>query len=77
MYPEGCLLAPDGKIFLSFEKDPLNPLNEGFIEFWSVSIDRSKTFIYKKRLAKNKALFQWNSLITQGWEEFHEYELVA
>ena len=29
------------------------------------------------RLAKKKALFQWNSLITQGWEEFHEYELVA
>ena len=77
MYPEGCLLAPDGKKFFSFEKDPLNPPNEGFIELWSVLSDRSKTFIYRKRLAKYKALFQWNRLISQGWKEFQGYELVA
>ena len=53
--------------YFDLDKDNFYPINEGFIEFWSVSNDRSKTFIYKKRLAKNKALFQWNSLITQGW----------
>ena len=77
MYPEGCLLAPDRKIFLSFEKDLLNPSNEGFVEFWSVSSDKSRKFIYKKRLAKHKALYQWNTLIKNGWKVFEEQELVA
>ena len=77
MYPEGCLLAPDGKILFSFEKDPLNPSNEGFIEFWSVSGENSKKFRYRKRLGLIKALSQWKSLIKEGWKVFDELELAA
>ena len=77
MYPEGCLLSPDCKILLSFEKDLLNPLNEGFIEFWSFSPDNSKKLIYKKRLAKKRAIYQWTSLIENGWKIFHDQEQVA
>ena len=77
MYPEGRLLAPDGKNFFSFEKDPLNPSNEGFIEFWSVSRDNLPTFRYRKRLGIIKALSQWKSLIIKGWKVFDELELAA
>ena len=77
MYPEGSLLAPDGRIFLSFEKDPLNPSNEGFIELWSVLSDSSTTFRYRKRLGIIKALSQWKSLIKEGWQVFDDLELVA
>ena len=77
MYPEGSLLAPDGKTFLSFEKDPLNPSNEGFVEFWSVLSDNSKTFRYRKRLVTMKALSHWKNLIKEGWKVFDESELAA
>ena len=77
MYPEGCLLSPDCKILLSFEKDLLNPSNEGFIEFQSVSTFKSKKLIYKKRLAKHRALSQWTSLIENGWQIFNDEEQVA
>ena len=77
MYPEGCLLSPDRKIFFSFVKDSMNPSNEGFIEFWSVSNDKSRTFVFRKRLARSKALSQWEKLICDGWEVLDEIELVA
>ena len=77
MFPEGCLLAPDGKVILSFEKDPINPLNEGFIEFWSVIHSNSKQFIYRKRISKVKALDKWTYLAENGWKVFDEGENVA
>ena len=77
MYPEGRLLAPDGRNFLSFEKDPLNPSNEGFIEFWSVLSDNSTTFRYRKRLGIAKAFSLWKSLIKEEWKVFDELELAA
>ena len=36
MYPEGCLINPEGNIIVVFEKDLSNPNYEGFIEFWEI-----------------------------------------
>ncbi len=36
MYPEGCLINPEGNIIVVFEKDLNNPNYEGFIEFWEI-----------------------------------------
>ena len=35
MYPQGYLLDPEGKNLLSFKRDSMNPMNEGFLELWS------------------------------------------
>jgi len=67
MYPEGCLVAPDEAILIFFEKDPMNPIYEGYIGFWSVTGNSTKQFRYRKRTSKAKALVQWNHLVNQGW----------
>ena len=67
MFPEGSLLDPKEAQLLSFKQDSMNPMNEGFIELWSVKSTTSKQFIFRKRLSKIKALDQWNYLSNHGW----------
>tara|TARA_Y100001968_G_C19099492_1_gene591771 strand:+ start:271 stop:507 length:237 start_codon:yes stop_codon:yes gene_type:complete len=68
MYPEVCLLDQEGKNLLSFKRDSMNPMNEGFIELWSVMGNTSKQFIFRKRALKGKALDQLNALTKRGWK---------
>ncbi len=67
MYPEGFFINPEETKFLSFKKDPMNPMNEGFIELWAIS-ETSKKLIFKKRLPKSKAFYQWDQLYKLGWK---------
>tara|TARA_B100000700_G_scaffold283609_1_gene336155 strand:+ start:2610 stop:2843 length:234 start_codon:yes stop_codon:yes gene_type:complete len=77
MYPEGILLDPEGKSLLSFKRDSLNPMNEGFIELWLIISNTSKQFRFRKRLSKIKALEQWNYLEKHGWTIIEEQEIAA
>ena len=67
MYPEGFFINPEGTKHLSFKKDAMNPNNEGFIESWSIS-EQYMQLIFKKRLSKSKALYQWDHLLKLGWK---------
>ena len=77
MYPEGYLIDPEGKKLLSFKRDSMNPLNEGFVELWLVMGNSSKQFKFRKRLSKIKALKQWNALTNRGWEVREGHEKAA
>ncbi len=77
MYPEGWLMSPEGTSLLFFEKDPMNPLHEGFVGFWLVTGVNSKQFSYRKRTSKAKALAQWNHLAMQGWTVVAERDQAA
>tara|TARA_Y100001968_G_C19436500_1_gene760000 strand:- start:2053 stop:2292 length:240 start_codon:yes stop_codon:yes gene_type:complete len=68
MYPEGWLLDTKGETLLSFEKDSMNPMYEGYIAFWLITGVDSKEFKYRKRTSKDKAISEWNSLIKRGWQ---------
>ncbi len=77
MYPEGYLIDPEGKNLLSFEKDSMNPINEGYIEFWLVTGINSKQFRYRKRTSTAQAIGEWNNLIRQHWRIVKEREQAA
>ncbi len=77
MYPEGWLIDPLGKSLLFFEKDPMNPMYEGYIGFWMREADCSKRFRYRKRSSKTKALAQWMRMLNEGWKIIEDREYVA
>tara|TARA_B100001029_G_C14972409_1_gene401044 strand:+ start:449 stop:682 length:234 start_codon:yes stop_codon:yes gene_type:complete len=77
MFPDGWLMNPKGNILLFFEKDPLNPVNEGYIEFWVITGVSSKQFRYRKRTNYLKAVDQWTHLLNKGWKVLEETEQVA
>ena len=77
MYPEGILIDPEGKNLLSFKKDSMNPMNEGFVELWLVIKNTSKQFRFRKRLSKKKAIDQWNYLSKNGWSVIEDQETAA
>ena len=76
MYPEGCLINPEGKIIVVFEKDSSNPNQEGFIEFWEIIDNNSKQLTFKKRTNKRKGLSLRKTFIREGWKII-EIEKVA
>ena len=77
MYPEGWLMDPEGKSLLCFEKDPMNPIHEGYIGFWLATGVNSKEFRYRKRTSKAKALAQWTDLSKEGWRLVQDIEQAA
>ena len=77
MYPEGSLIDLEGKKLISFIKDSMNPMNEGFVELWVFTGNASKQFIFKKRLSSTKAIEQWKNLVKHGWSVIKEQELAA
>ena len=77
MYPEGWLMDPEGKSLLYFEKDPMNPMYEGYVGSWLISGDGFKQFRYRKRISKAQALAQWTHLSNQGWSLVRENEQAA
>tara|TARA_B100001250_G_scaffold307532_2_gene269362 strand:+ start:2672 stop:2905 length:234 start_codon:yes stop_codon:yes gene_type:complete len=77
MYPEGSLIDPEEKNLLLFKHDSMNPLNEGFVELWSVMSNTSKQFRFRKRLSKVKAQEKWNYLEKHGWAIIGEEEIAA
>ncbi|WP_320667389.1 DUF1651 domain-containing protein [Prochlorococcus sp. MIT 1307] len=77
MYPEGWLIAPGGRSLLFFEKDPMNPIHEGYIGLWVVDGVGSKQFRYKKRTYAAKALDQWSHLSKLGWRVVEERDQAA
>ena len=77
MYPEVSLLEPEGKKLLSFKQDPMNPMNEGFVELWLIMSNTSKQFIFRKRLSSLKAMKQCNYLLNHEWTVIEEQELAA
>ena len=68
MYPEGYLVNNLKKNLIIFEKDANNPLNEGYISFWTFERTNCKQLIFKKRISKSKAISQWEAHIKAGWE---------
>ena len=56
MFPEGWLMEPEGKCLLFFEKDPMNPIHEGYIESFLVTGVHTKQLSYRKRTSKAKAI---------------------
>ncbi len=77
MYPEGWLMDPQGRRFFYFEKDPMNPIYEGYIGLWFTTGDSSKEFKFRKRTSKTKALTQWTDLVNQGWIVIEDIEQAA
>ena len=77
MYPQGYLLDPEGKNLLSFKRDSMNPMNEGFLELWGLRGTTSKQFRFSKRLSKGKALDQWDDLVKHGWKVIEEQSEAA
>ena len=77
MYPEGWLIDPEEKSLLFFEKDPMNPAHEGYIEYWLVTGVDSKEFRYRKRTSTANALTQWSQLTKQGWEVIERRQVAA
>tara|TARA_B100000945_G_C20213892_1_gene517364 strand:+ start:253 stop:486 length:234 start_codon:yes stop_codon:yes gene_type:complete len=77
MYPEGSLLYQDRTKLLSFKKDSMNPINEGYIELWLIKRQSCNQFIYRKRLTSLKALEQWEHLVKHGWTVIEEQESAA
>ena len=77
MYPEGSLLDLEGAKLLSFEKDSMNPMNEGYIELWLIKGESCNQFIYRKRLTSLKAIEQWEQLVKHGWKVIEEEERAA
>ena len=77
MYPEGWLIDPLGKSLLFFEKDPMNPINEGFVEYWSITGVGSKHFKYRKRASQSQALDKWAYLSKRGWRTIEEKDQAA
>ena len=75
MYPEGCLINPEGNIIVVFEKDLNNPNYEGFIEFWEI-INNNKQLTFKKRTNKKKGVSLRRTFIREGWKLI-ELEKVA
>jgi len=67
MYPEGCLINPEGNIIVVFEKDFSNPNYEGFIEFWEI-INNNKQLTFKKRTNKKKGVSLRKTFIREGWK---------
>ena len=70
-------MDPEGKNLLFFEKDPMNPIHEGYIGFWLVTGVNSKEFRYKKRISKAKALAHWTNLAKSGWRVIEERQEAA
>ena len=77
MYPEVYLIDPEGKTLLSFKRDSMNPLHEGFVELWLIMGDNSKQFKFSKRLSKIKAQEQLNYLEKRGWRFLEDQEEAA
>ncbi len=77
MYPEGWLMDPEGKSLLFFEKDPMNPIHEGFIGLWLATGVNSREFRYRKRTSRTKAIAQWKDLAKEGWILVEEGEQAA
>ena len=77
MYPEGSLLDLEGKNLLSFKRDPMNPMNEGYAELWLVKNKPYNQFIYKKRLTSIKATEKWKHLVKHGWTVIEEEQHAA
>ena len=77
MYPEGWLIDPAGKNLLFFEKDPMNPIHEGYIGYWLMTEVNFKQFRYRKRTSKIKAIEQWTHLLELGWRMVDEKEQAA
>ena len=77
MFPEGSLLDPKEAQLLSFKQDSMNPMNEGFIELWSVKSNICKQFKFRKRLSKIKANNLFDSLSSQGWRIVEEQQRAA
>ncbi len=75
MYPEGCLINPEGNIIVVFEKDLSNPNYEGFIEFWEI-VNNNKQLTFKKRTNKKKGVSLRKTFIRKGWKII-EIERVA
>ena len=76
MYPEGCLINPEGDIIVVFEKDLSNPNYEGFIEFWEIINHNNKQLTFKKRTNKKKGVSLRKTFIREGWKII-ELEKVA
>ena len=69
MYPKVALTNKENRNLVVFERDLNNPLNEGFIIYWEISISNNKQLIFKKRLTTIRALNKLKRLLEDGWKK--------
>ena len=69
MYPKVALINKENRNLVVFERDLNNPLNEGFIIYWEISISNNKQLIFKKRLTTIRALNKLKRLLEDGWKK--------
>ena len=77
MYPKIALLNKARSNLVVFERDLINPLNEGFIIFWDIIKSNNKQLIFKKRLTTIRAQKKLTLLQEDGWSMTTELDQVA
>ena len=76
MYPEGTFINDTRDNLVIFEKDIDNPDNEGFVCFLEKDDQKIYKLVFKKRLARKKAIEKFNNLLKEGWKKIiNEYEV--
>ena len=77
MYPKVSLINKKKKNLVVFERDLINPFNEGFIIYWEIIKSNNKQLIFKKRLTTLRAQKKLIKLQEEGWNKINELDKVA
>ena len=77
MYPKVSLINKNKRSLVVFERDLINPFNEGFIIYWEIIKSNNKQLIFKKRLTTIRAKKKLTKLHKEGWNRINESDNVA
>ena len=77
MYPKVSLINKNKRNLVVFERDLINPFNEGFIIYWEIIKSNNKQLIFKKRLTTLRAQKKLIKLQEEGWNKINELDKVA
>ena len=77
MYPKVSLINKNKRNLVVFERDLINPFNEGFIIYWEIIKSNNKQLIFKKRLTTLRAQKKLIKLQAEGWNKINELDKVA
>ena len=77
MYPKVSLINKNKRSLVVFERDLINPFNEGFIIYWEIFKSNNKQLIFKKRLTTQRAQKKLSKLQAEGWNKINELDKVA
>ena len=77
IYPKVSLINKNKRSLVVFERDLINPFNEGFIIYWEIIKSNNKQLIFKKRLTTLRAQKKLTKLQAEGWNKINELDKVA